>query len=240
MPLLERLARWLPSAASSQPAPAVDVHLDDLVTSLMDDVFSQVPAKRQLQVLDFGVASSATVGFLGHFSCRVSFVDLLSYNAQIEVAESEQREQREDFVAFSHEQLVVYYQAMLDDFSVSSVDICLFWDLPNYLSAEHISALMKALAPRLHSNSCAHLIGIYNAHATVQSAQFGLRDLGLLTQRSAQIASTQRFHPYRQGELDNLLPSFKIDRSRLLGKGRVEYLLYHSERFQHQQESLRF
>lgn len=240
MALLDRIASLLPAGVGRSPTPSPAVPLDNLTSSLMAGVFSQVPAQRQLQLLDFGVASAATVNFLSHFSCRVSFVDLLSYSAQIEADESQQREQRDDFVAFSHHQLVSRYRAMLGDYKISTVDICLFWDLPNYLSAEHINALMTALAPHLHSYSCAHLIGIYNPHSRVEPVHFGLSDLGTLTQSAAQIAFSQHFHPYRQGELEHLLPSYKIDRSRMLGKGRVEYLLYHRDRFQHQQESLRF
>ncbi len=231
MGLAQRLSSLVIALTGGQPDPEPEPVLEDLTSSLMVDVFSQVPASRQLHLLDFGVASAATVNFLNHFNCRVSFLDLLSCHAQIEAAESEQREYGEDFVAFSHDQLVAQYTTILDGFEVESLDICLFWDLPNYLPAEHINALMMALAPRLHAHSCAHLIGIYNAHSTVTPVDYGLRDLVSMVQRRTESATAQRFHPYRQGELDNLLTHYKIDRSRLLGKGLVEYLLFHRDRF---------
>ena len=231
MTLLKRLSSWF-SDSSEMPviADIEETRLPNISTSLMADVFSCVPAQRPLVVLDFAAGNSSTVAFLNHFNCRVTFIDLLGVLADIEDAEALKREADGDFVSFSKEQLVGHYTKHLDNYSVSEVDICLFWDLLNFLPAEHFCALIEALQPRLHPFTCGHIIGAYNPRTAINSARFGLKELNSIEQRPLTLPANVRLHLYKQGELEHLLKPLVIDRSRLLGEGRVEYLLYHRDK----------
>ena len=230
MTLLKRLSSWFSASPQAPVLPVVEtVQLPNITTSLMADVFSCVPAHRPLVVLDFAVGE-ATLAFLNHFNCRVTFIDLLEALTAIDDAEAAKREADGDFVSFTKEQLVSQYTDFLDRYTVSDVDICLFWDLLNFLPAEHFRALMEALQPRLHKFTCGHIIGAYNPRTAINSARFGLKALTTIEQRPLTLPANVRLHPYKQGELEHMLKPLVIDRSRLLGEGRVEYLLYHSDK----------
>ena len=227
--LRDQIARWLSPASPEADQRSVEPQpLDDISTVLMADVLSRVPAKRALVILDCGVGMASTVNFFSHFDCRIAFVDLLAVQQTIEQSEAQLRESEEGFVSFSKQQLVGLYDDALASYGLECIDICLFWDLPNYLPAEYFHALMESLRPRLHEHTLGHLIGAYNARSSVTTACYGLKDLTTLSQAHPRQAIGQRFHAYKQGEIAQLLRPMAVDRSRLLGEGRVEYLLkYH-------------
>ncbi len=103
-------------------------------------------------------------------------------------------------------------------------DICLFWDLFNFLDAEAIAALMTALAPHLHEGTRGHGFAVHNVRTPQSKQLFAISDQAELTVR-ARPAALPGYSPHPQNRLKELLSGFTIVRSVLLADSRLEMAL---------------
>lgn len=188
------------SMTSSQPS------------SLLPALFAQFEEEQPLCVLHIGAALPETVNFFSSYRCKLHFFDLFSDLAQL------QGEQ--DPLVSRRQQLT----ELLPVPAGARFDLCLFWDLFNFMDADLIADLLSVLRPHLHPGTLAHGFAVHNLK-TPQSRQiYGLRALDQvsLRERSADLPG---YCPHNQGQLEKLLDCFHFSRSVLLPGSRLEMLL---------------
>ena len=185
-----------------------------LQSNLLPTVFKRLDLETRIVVLDMGPAASSTVSFFNHFKCRLSFVDIYS----------------EQFITYpdsdlSQDELVAQMTKSLSlDVNVK-IDICLFWDLFNYLNDAMIKALIEALEPHINHSTSGYVIGTRDSRNQLPFCRYGIVDKNNLTENNA--SGTQgTIYPRSQRDLNRLIDYFEIDSGRLLSEGRAEYLLF--------------
>jgi hypothetical protein len=185
-----------------------------LQSNLLPTVFKRLDLETRIVVLDMGPAASSTVSFFNHFKCRLSFVDIYS----------------EQFITcpdsdLSHEELVAQMTKSLSLDVNIKIDICLFWDLFNYLNDAMIKALIEALEPHINHSTSGYVIGTRDSRNQLPFCRYGIVDKNNLTENNG--SGTQgTIYPRSQRDLNRLIDYFEIDSGRLLSKGRAEYLLF--------------
>ena len=185
-----------------------------LQSNLLPTVFKRLDLETRIVVLDMGPAASSTVSFFNHFKCRLSFVDIYS----------------EQFITcpdsdLSHEELVAQMTKSLSLDVNIKIDICLFWDLFNYLNDAMIKALIEALEPHINHSTSGYVIGTRDSRNQLPFCRYGIVDKNNLTENNA--SGTQgTIYPRSQRDLNRLIDYFEIDSGRLLSEGRAEYLLF--------------
>lgn len=180
-------------------------------SKLLSSLFAQFDPDRRLTVLHIGPALPETVEFFSRFRSKLYFIDLFS---ELPIAEYDD----------GGPPLAQQFGEILDLPSDVRFDICLFWDLFNFLDRESITALLENLMPRLQTDCLAHVFAAYN-RKSVQGDQFyGIRDHDTLQVRHRG-EMLPGYAPHAQSALKNLLHCFNFDRSVLLADSRVELLL---------------
>ena len=185
-----------------------------LQSNLLPTVFKRLDLETRIVVLDMGPAASSTVSFFNHFKCRISFVDIYS----------------EQFITcpdsdLSQDELVAQMTKSLSLDVNIKIDICLFWDLFNYLNDAMIKALIEALEPHINHSTSGYVIGTRDSRNQLPFCRYGIVDKNNLTENNA--SGTQgTIYPRSQRDLNRLIDYFEIDSGRLLSEGRAEYLLF--------------
>jgi len=125
----------------------------------------------------------------------------------------------------SHEELVAQMTELLNLDANIKIDICLFWDLFNYLNDAMIKALIEALEPHINHSTSGYVIGTRDSRNQLPFYQYGIVDKNNLTENDGSgIQGT--IYPRSQRDLNKLIDYFEIDRGQLLSEGRAEYLLF--------------
>jgi hypothetical protein len=185
-----------------------------LQSNLLPAVFKRLDLEKRIVVLDMGRAVSSTVSFFNHFKCRLSFVDI--YSEQFIVCPD---------VDSSHEELVAQVTKSLNLEANTKIDICLFWDLFNYLNDAMVRALIEALEPHINHSTSGYVIGTRDSRNQLPFFRYGIVDKSNLIENSG--SGTQgTIYPRSQRDLNRLVDYFEIDRGRLLSEGRAEYLIF--------------
>lgn len=180
-------------------------------SQLLGALFESVSEERPLTVLDAGPAVQETVDFLSRYRCRLHVLDLFS-DLPIEADDEGGISLQDRF----HE-LLRFPRGTL-------FDICLFWDLFNYLERDAILAFVTALRPHLRKGGLAYGFGMHKPNAPRDERLYGI-------DTSQQLAVRQRpaplpgYAPHPQGKLKNMLYCFHFERTVLLSDGRLEMLL---------------
>ncbi len=175
--------------------------------------FNKLNLKSKITVLEVGPASSSTVEFFSQYKCRLHFADL--FDSKILKNPSEWK---------TKAQLVSAFRQAFDFPKGTQLDLCLFWDLFNYLDANQITAFCEAIKPYISSNTRGHGFGLRNNAATLSNYQYGIKSADTFLVSSRQTRQTTLF-PLPQAKLKEQLSCFIIDRGLLLKDGRQEMLL---------------
>lgn len=177
-----------------------------LLPSLFEGIDEGVP----ITVLHVGPALAETVDFFSDYRCKLHFIDLF---AELPIVVTEDTpELRQQF------------QNMLELPPDTVFDLCLFWDIFNFLSREAVQALVDVLRPHLHAGTLGHTFSVHNNRARLASPVYGILQLDTLTCRQRQ-APPEGYAPHSQRQLKELLHGFTLGRSVLLADGRLELLL---------------
>jgi hypothetical protein len=180
-------------------------------SKLLSSLFAHFDVDQRLTVLHIGPALPETVEFFSRFRSKLFFVDVFG---ELPIAADPDGgptlEQR--------------FTCMLDIPPETRVDICLFWDIFNFLDGEAITAFLAALQPHLHSGSLAHGFAVYNRNSRRRDQFYGIRTADVLNVRNRP-STLPGYAPHPQGKLKNLLHCFDFDRSMLLADSRLELLL---------------
>jgi hypothetical protein len=184
-----------------------------LPSNLIGQLFELAKPEYRLLVVDMGYPSPATVQFFNQYRCRLEFLDLINTDfLSLRPVDAEQSV------------LVEYFQAGLNLQPGAVIDICLFWDIFNYLDHLSVQAFMQALRPYIHSSSQGYSLGVLSGRNRLPFCQYGIDSQASLSQ--AQLSGQQpEVYNHSQRDLNSLLSYFEVDKSRLMPDGRVEYLL---------------
>ncbi len=179
-------------------------------SQLLSSLFEQCDMDRRLTVLHVGPALPETMDFFSRFRCKLFFIDLFSALPFEEAEEGPTLEQQ--------------FTSLLDLPEGTRLDVCLFWDVFNFLGSDAIAAFLEALKPYLHADSTAHVFAVYNLKTGQGDQLYGIRDLDALNVR-ARTSILPGYAPHPQSKLKSLLHCFNFDRSVLLSDSRLELLL---------------
>ena len=180
---------------------------------LFPDLFRDIDPGKRLRVLEIGRAQAPTVNFFSDYKCRLRFADLFSNEDLLN-----------DQASRTEAELSIAFRKALDIPKGEKFDLCLFWDIMQYLSGRSIRALCGALEPHLHEETRAHGFGVHSILTTCERAEYSIANLKEFRMRKGGLPDLQ-YLPHPQAELSELLTVFKIDRAILMGDGTVEMLL---------------
>ncbi|RLA49248.1 MAG: hypothetical protein DRR04_08620 [Gammaproteobacteria bacterium] len=180
-------------------------------SKLLPSLFEHIDEDQRLTVFHVGLALPETVDFFSRYRCKLHFVDLF---AELPIVSNEENnpslgQQFGDLLRFS---------------PGTRFDICLFWDLFNFLDSDAITAFLKELRPYLHTGCLAHGFSVHNLKSTQSDQLYGIREIDTLRLR-ARPAALPAYAPHNQGRLKTLLSGFTFERSVLLPDSRLELLL---------------
>ncbi|MDG2048363.1 MAG: hypothetical protein P8J79_14225 [Halioglobus sp.] len=183
-------------------------------SKLLPFLFKHVAEGELVTVFHIGPALPETVNFFSNYRCKVYFIDLFSAIplACNEDATDSLEQQLEQVVTFP---------------SSTRFDICLFWDLFNYLNSDAIAALLKLIRPHLKPTSVAHAFSVHNPKTLQNRQLYGIQQLDALSLR-ARTTVPHGYAPHSQKQLKQLLHCFRLERSVLLADSRLELLLHAS------------
>ena len=178
---------------------------------LLPALFDHIDEDQRLTVFHAGPALPETVDFFSRYRCRLHFVDVFS---ELPIVAGEEPESS----------LAQQFADLLQIPPDTRFDICLFWDLFNFLGDDAMTAFLNELRPYLRSGCLAHAFSVHNLK-TAQSNQFyGIREMDTLRLRNRP-AALPGYAPHNQGQLKMLLNGFTFERSLLLPDSRLELLL---------------
>lgn len=180
-------------------------------SQLLASLFTQFDSDERLTVLHMGSAMPETVEFFSRYRSKLFFVDIYS---ELPIQWNEERD-------VSLEQ---QFEEILGLPVDTQIDICLFWDVFNYLDADSVAALLSVLRPHLHRKTLAHGFGVYNLKSGQNGQYYGIETQDELKVRT-RATLLPGYAPHPQSKLKNLLDCFNFDRSVLLSDSRLEILL---------------
>jgi len=181
-------------------------------SQLLASVLQRADDVGKLTVLDVGPALPETVAFFADTPCKLHVADLFA-ELPFSVADDDPAPDNRNRL-----------RALLALPPGSRLDICLFWDLFNYLPAPIISVLLDVLRPHLHPGTRAHAFGVHKRGAPEDARIHGIRSVDTLTLRPRR-QPLPGYAPLPQAQLQALLADFRFERSVLLADSRLELLL---------------
>lgn len=194
-------------AGSGSPGPRVKS------ARLLPDLFRKIDPAKRLFVLEIGRAQPETVDFFSRYKCRLQFADLY---APPELLEKQGKR--------SEAELSVVFRKALEIPKETKFDICLFWDVMQYMTGPAIRALCGALEPHLHRQTRAHGLGVHSVLTASERAEYAITGADEFKLKDCRLPNLE-YRPHPQAELAEMLTVFKIDRAMLMGDGTVEMIM---------------
>ncbi|MEE4146049.1 MAG: hypothetical protein V2I26_14690 [Halieaceae bacterium] len=181
-------------------------------SALLPSLFEHVEEGQRLTVLHIGSATPETVAFFSRYRCKLHFIDLFGDLATL---------------APSEDATVYLPQTLLDLMQIPAgtrFDLCLFWDLFNFLERDAIAALAQVLAPHLRDTTLAHGFAVHSLKTPQSGKIYSIKDVDQIGTRPRP-ALLPGYKPCNQGQLERVLDCFSVTRSVLLPESRLELLL---------------
>ena len=178
---------------------------------LLRVLFEDITDEQRISVLHFGPALPETVEFFSNYRCKLYFVD--PFEELPLVADLEQ--------GVSLQQRI---DQLLDFPADTRFDLCLFWDLLNYLQADAVQLISARLKAYLKPHALAHGFSVHNTRSPQRDARFSIVGLDQLKLRERP-KRLPGYAPLPQSRLKELLAGFEVKRSVLLADSRLEMLL---------------
>ena len=165
----------------------------------------------RLSVLHVGPACSDTLDFFAGFRSRLYITDAFT---ELPLKSPEDAE-----LSYFDQ-----WREILQLPESAQYDLCLFWDLFNFLSPDALAAFSQVLAPHLHRETRGHAFSVHNPRHSLQNCLYGIRDANTLSARPRQHVP-EGYAPLSQRQLSEALGCFTIERSVLLADSRLELSL---------------
>ncbi len=180
---------------------------------LFPELLKKVEPEQRLTVFEAGSALPETVEFFSRFRCRLHCASM--FTDPILERQSE---------ALDKDALAARLTAALRIPAGTRFDICLFWDLPNYLDDSLLRAFDQAIRPFIRPGTRAHAFTLRTLDTSLVNQRYGVEQTHMFRVRPSRHPQ-QRCYPKTQATLVNLLPSFDVNQGMLLPDGRLEVLL---------------
>ncbi|MEP4146250.1 MAG: hypothetical protein ABJL54_03455 [Halioglobus sp.] len=180
-------------------------------SQLLPDLFESVAEDQCITVLHLGPVLPETMEYFSSFRCKLHVNDLfaelpLSFKPGDELTV---QERMSSLVSFPED---------------TRFDVCLFWDLLNYLDQDGVVALMQCLRPHLATTAMAHAFTVHNIRSPQRDCRFGIVSDSEIVLRPRH-HKVPEYAPHSQGKLKEWLDGFDVKRSVLLAQSRLEILL---------------
>lgn len=185
-------------------------HLRRQQSLLFPSLFGKLNTKLRFNVLDIGPAQPETIRYFSPFRCCLHFASMYSEPVTLNGSAD-----------LTHQERVDQFTEALALRKGTRFDLCLFWDYPNYLDDDGLSAFSEALKPHLHRRTLGHAFAVRTSETRLDNRWYGIDQPHLFTIRPPLDRQTNIF-PHSQAILINLLTCFSIDRGMLLPDGRLE------------------
>ena len=180
-------------------------------TQLLPLMLERLDVEQRLSVFDAGPATAQTVEFFSQFKCRLHFADL--YDETVVAQQTE----------LSAEELTTQFTELLS-FAAEPFDLCLLWDVPNYLNPTALKAFGDALRPFIHRQTVAHGFCAFKETQPFTPQRYSIRAMDSLGVEPRPHADAPK-HPVTQNALVAALPFLTVVRGTLLTDGRVELFM---------------
>lgn len=188
-----------------------------LDSGLLAMLFAQVEEGQTLRVLDIGAGAAETVAFLSRFRCRLHCADWLDESSLLAPCSPEEESIR-----------IPALRRMLGVDGAASYDVCLFWDVFQYLDSSAVRVLGRALAPAVTEATLAHAF-FHHGRGASSPTEGGAHRYGILAADRMSLRACQPpilpAQPCAQREVLEQLRCFAVEKSRLLQGGLLESVL---------------
>jgi hypothetical protein len=182
------------------------------VSLAMQVLLQQLKPERRYSILDLGSAQGRNIEFFSQFAGKISVEDLHATLTSFDFLSPED--------GFSYEAVFEY---LLPYRKNTRFDIILAWDLLNYLEKDEFKHLIRHLSRFCRAGTFLLALICTSKHMPDKPTRFHIVDEQNLEYRND--SNVLRACPlYQQGDLKNLLPSFRVYNSFLLRNGMKEYL----------------
>lgn len=163
-------------------------------------------------VLDLGDPHTDTVEYFSGFRVRLGIASLFPALVALDAEQDETRLQAD-------------LETLLPEGLVSGSQLVLAWDVLNYLRPRAISAFMSRLADLLPRGAQVHGFVAYGVKLLPETPRaLVVCPDGWLRMLPADGDATREAPGRASGELQRLMPDFRVERAILLGDGMQEYL----------------
>ena len=179
----------------------------------MPSVLEQTDEGRRLTVLNIGPALPETVDFFAQYKCRLYFADVCAEPTFFQHDEE-----------LSAGELDANFRNFFDYPKQTKFDICLLWDVLNYLDNSALEAFSKALNPFLNSATRIHGYSTLKASVKLPNQQFSINRNDCLKIRPRHDEQAP-YYSRSQMALNKLLYGMAVSKAKLLTNGLLEVLL---------------
>lgn len=180
-------------------------------SQLLPSLFEYVDEDRRLTVLHLGPAMPETIDFFSGYRSKLYICDLFAELPMV---------LEEDSEVTPAEHLL----ALLDLPPQMRFDLCLIWDLLNFLDAQWLTALQEILRSHLHPASKVHGFAAHNARIRPVDRLYAIAEENQLAIRERPVP-LPGYVAHGQGSLKKMLSQFDFGRTVLLSDKRMEFLL---------------
>jgi hypothetical protein len=179
---------------------------------LLQQALKPLAEGERLLVLDLGEPHAETVGFFSGFRVRLSIASALSELPALDPTRDES-DLRSDI------------EAVLPERLVRGAQVVMAWDVLSYLKPSVIRALMSYLAELLPRGARVHGFIAYGVKDLPESPRaLAVLPDGWLRRLPAPAGATREAKGCPTGELQRLMPDFRVEKAILLGDGMQECL----------------
>jgi hypothetical protein len=180
-------------------------------SQLISALVRGVEEDQRISILHIGPVLGDTLDFFSQYRCRIQVFDMFTELPIPAVEETEAG-------------LESYFDDLLQLPDDAQFDVCLFWDLFDYLDTTALPAFLTALKPYLKPGCRGHGYTVHNPRTPASQLLYGIRDINTVSIRARKNA-LPNYAPHSQNTLKKLLHCFRMERSVLLSDRRLELLL---------------
>lgn len=199
----------------AQQKPVRTRHLGEgpQISLALSVLFRHLRVGRKYNILDLGPACGSNVDFFSQFASKIYIEDFYQTLTSFGYLSPED--------GISYEEAFEYFFPYWEN---TRFDYIIGWDIVNYLKRDEFYHLISYLGRFCHPGTCFFSLVSTLKHIPERPTTFKIIDQERLfyTVNSSVVSSCPQ---YAQGDLNQLMPGFRVTNSFLLRNGFKEYLL---------------